>query len=258
MKAIILAGGLGTRLRPLTFAIPKPLIPVGERPILEILIRNLKAHGVVDIYLAVGYRAELIQVYFRDGRQFGVNIHYSQEDKRLGTAGPLRLIRDRFEISEPVLVMNSDIITEVNFQNFYQSHLRQAVALTVGVRRHEYVVPYGVVEMGEGQIRSIEERPTLSFHINCGIYVVNPEILDLVPEDQLFDMPDLIRVAMRSGRRVFGYHIRERWVAIENLKDLTEEVDKSGLVRAEAIPELEVPADGYGSGSEIRPAPREG
>ncbi len=124
MKAIILAGGLGTRLRPLTFAIPKPLIPVGDRPILELLVQNLKAHGVVDIYLAVGYRAELIQVYFQDGRRFGVNIHYSQEDKRLGTAGPLRLVRDRFEIAEPVLVMNSDIITKVNLEDFYQSHLK--------------------------------------------------------------------------------------------------------------------------------------
>ena len=118
MKAIILAGGLGTRLRPLTFAVPKPLIPVGERPILEILVENLKRHGVSDIYLAVGYRAELIQVYFQDGRQFGVNIQYSREDKRLGTAGPLRLIRDRFELSEPVLVMNADIMTKLDFQEF--------------------------------------------------------------------------------------------------------------------------------------------
>ena len=227
MKAFILAGGLGTRLRPLTFSIPKPLIPVGERPILEILIENLKAHGVEDIYLAVGYRAELIQVYFQDGRQFGVNIHYSQEGKRLGTAGPLRLIRDRFGIREPALVMNSDIITEVSFRDFYQSHLKKSAALTVGVRRYEYVVPYGVVEMEEGQIHSIQERPTLSFHINCGMYVVNPDILDLVPENQFFDMPDLIRAVMKAGHRVSAYPIRERWVAIESLGDLTEETNRS-------------------------------
>ncbi|MFQ5961950.1 MAG: sugar phosphate nucleotidyltransferase [Candidatus Methylomirabilales bacterium] len=227
MKAIILAGGLGTRLRPLTFAIPKPLIPVGERPILEIMIQNLKAHGVVDIYLAVGYRAELIQVYFQDGQQFGVNIRYSEEDKRLGTAGPIRLIRDRFRISDPVLVMNSDIITEVNFWDFYEYHVGQTADLTVGVRRHEYVVPYGVVDVGEGQIHSMEERPTLSFHINCGIYVVNPDILDLVPEGQLCDMPDLIRAAMRGGYRVCGYQIRERWIAIESLGDLTEETGRN-------------------------------
>ena len=139
----------------------------------------------------------------------------------------MRLIRDRFGISEPVLVMNSDIITEVNFWDLYQSHLSQAAALTVGVRRYEYVVPYGVVEMEEGQIRSMEERPTLSFHINCGIYVVNPDILDLAPEGQLFDMPDLIQVAMRSGYTVCGYQIRGRWIAIESLGDLTEETDRS-------------------------------
>jgi NDP-sugar pyrophosphorylase family protein len=223
MKAIILAGGLGTRLRPLTFAIPKPLIPVGERPILEVLIENLKAHGVTDIYLAVGYRAELIQLYFQDGQRFGINIHYSHEEKRLGTAGPLRLIRERFRLSQPVLVMNSDIITKLNFDDFYQSHLTQDVVLTVGIREHEYVVPYGVVEMDERRVCSIEERPTLSFNISCGIYVVSPTILDLVPKGQFFDMPDLIRVALRSGHKTQAYKIREQWVAIESLGDLTEE-----------------------------------
>ncbi|MGH7166681.1 MAG: sugar phosphate nucleotidyltransferase, partial [Nitrospiraceae bacterium] len=161
MKAIILAGGLGTRLRPLTFAVPKPLIPVGERPILEILVENLKRHGVSDIYLAVGYRAELIQVYFQDGRQFGVNIQYSREDKRLGTAGPLRLIRDRFELSEPVLVMNADIMTKLDFQAFFQTHLKEAAAITVGIRQYEHVVPYGVVQMDGERIHTIEERPRL-------------------------------------------------------------------------------------------------
>ncbi len=226
MKAIILAWGLGTRLRPLTFAIPKPLIPVGERPILEILVQNLKAHGVIDIYLAVGYRAELIQVYFQDGRQFGVKIHYSQEDKRLGTAGPLRLVRDRFGISEPVLVMNADIITRVNFQDLYQSHVRDAGAITVGIREHEYIVPYGVVEMEDVQICSIEERPKLSFKISCGIYIVNPDVLDLVPEGQFFDMPDLIGAAISRGYRTFRYQIREQWAAIESLEDLTEETNR--------------------------------
>ncbi len=223
MKAIVLAGGLGTRLRPLTFAIPKPLIPVGERPILEVLIENLKAHGVVDIYLAVGYKAELVQLYFQDGQRFRVNIHYSQEEKRLGTGGPLRLIRDRFGLSEPVLVMNSDIITKLNFQDFYQSHLTEDVAITVGIREYEYIVPYGVVKTEEMQISSIEERPKLSFNISCGIYVVNPHILDLVPDDQFFDMPDLIRGAIKSGYKLFPYQIREQWVAIESLGDLTEE-----------------------------------
>lgn len=227
MKAIILAGGLGTRLRPLTFAVPKSLIPVGERPILDLLIENLKTHGVTDVYLAVGYRAELIQTYFQDGRQYGLNIHYSREDKRLGTAGPLRLIRDRFGISDPVLVMNSDIITKLNFRDFYKSHLGEDAAITVGVRAFEYTVPYGVVKLEGNRIRSIEERPTLSFQISCGIYAVNPEILDLVPKDEFFDMPDLIQTVMRKGYKALGYQIEEEWVAIENLGDLTEEFNPS-------------------------------
>ena len=228
MKAIVLAGGLGTRLRPLTFAIPKPLIPVGERPILDILVENLKTYGVKDIYLAVGYRADLIQLYFQDGRQFGVNIHYSHEDNRLGTAGPIRLIRDRFGIAEPVLVMNSDIITKLNFEEFYLSHLREGAALTVGVRQHEYIVPYGVVQMEERKISSIEERPKQWFHINCGIYVVNPDVLDLVPEGQFFDMPDLIHDAITHGYSTYAYEVREPWVAIESLGDLTDETSRNG------------------------------
>jgi NDP-sugar pyrophosphorylase family protein len=226
MKAIILAGGLGTRLRPLTFAIPKPLIPVGERPILEVLIESLKAHGVTDIYLAVGYRAELIQLYFQDGQRFGINIHYSQEEKSLGTAGPLRLIRERFKLSEPILVMNSDIITKLNFEDFYQSHLTEDAAITVGIREYEYIVPYGVVKTEEMQISSIEERPKLSFNISCGIYVVNPNVLDLVPQDQFFDMPDFIRAAVSSNYKTRAYKIREQWVAIESVGDLNEETSR--------------------------------
>ena len=133
------------------------------------------------------------------------------------------MIRDRFRLSEPVLVMNSDIITKLNFEDFYQSHLREASALTVGIREHEYIVPYGVVQIEGKGICSVEERPKLSFNISCGIYVVSPDVFNLVPKDQLFDMPDLIRVAVKSGYKTFPYQIREQWVAIESLADLTEE-----------------------------------
>ncbi len=224
MKAIVLAGGLGTRLRPLTFAIPKPLIPVGDRPILDILVENLKSHGVEDIYLAVGYRAELVRTYFQDGKKFGVNIHYSEEDKRLGTAGPIRLARDEFGISEPVLVMNSDIITKLDFRDFHQWHLKRKAAITVGVRWLNQSVPFGVVELDGEDIRSMVERPTHSYRINCGIYVVNPEVLDLVPPGEEFYMPDLIQAAMKEGRRICGYEFQEKWVSIDNIEDLEEEI----------------------------------
>lgn len=227
MKALILAGGLGTRLRPLTFAIPKPLIPVGEKPILEMILENLKKHGVEDIYLAVGYKAEFVQLYFQDGRQFGVRLHYSFEDKRLGTAGPVRLLRDRFGIDEPILVMNGDIITELNFRELYQFHRKKGADITVGIRQYEYVVPYGVVDLDGDQIRHVRERPAQCLQISCGIYVLNPNILDMVPEGQFFDMPDLIQSAVNNRYRVLGYKINEPWVAIESLLDLEGSITRN-------------------------------
>ncbi len=223
MKAIVLAGGLGTRLRPLTFSIPKPLIPVGERPILEILVENLKSHGVEDIYLAVGYRADLIETHFQDGGAFGVNIHYSREKKRLGTAGPVRLARDRFGIEEPVLVMNADIITNLNFRALHQWHKDKNAVITVGVRWFDHAVPFGVVETDGDLITSIVERPAQSHQINCGIYVVNPDVVDLSPLDEEFYMPDFIQAAMKEGHTVCGYEIREKWVSIDNIGDLEAE-----------------------------------
>ncbi|MAE06243.1 MAG: mannose-1-phosphate guanyltransferase [Nitrospinae bacterium] len=226
MKAIVLAGGLGTRLRPLTFAIPKPLVPVGEKPILEILVENLKSHGTEDIYLAVGYRAELIETYFQRGDRFGVNIHYSREESRLGTAGPARLARDQFGISEPVLVMNADIITNLNFRDLYQWHEEKGAAITVGIRPFRQTIPFGVVETEGDRITTIVERPAQTCQINCGIYVVNPGVLDLVPPDVQFYMPDLIEAAMKEGNPIHGYEIREKWVSIDNLGDLEEETGR--------------------------------
>ncbi|HBK81846.1 MAG TPA: hypothetical protein DDZ83_19610 [Nitrospinae bacterium] len=226
MQAIVLAGGLGTRLRPLTFAIPKPLMPVGERPILEILIENLASHGARDIYLAVGYRAELVELYFQDGARFGVDIRYSREDKRLGTAGPVRLARDRFRISGTVLVINADIITKVDFKDLVGWHEKKKAAITVGVRELERTVPFGVVEMEGDRITSIVERPAHSCLINCGIYALDSEVVDLVPPDEEFYMPDLIQAVMDRGGAVCGYEVKEKWVSIDNIGDLEEETGR--------------------------------
>lgn len=223
MRAILLAGGLGTRLRPLTFAVPKPLIPVGDKPVLEIILNTLKSFGITDFYLALGYKAELIQAYFQDGSQFGVKIHYVREEKRLGTAGPLRLVRDRFTIKEPILVMNSDIITEADFGDLYAFHLREHAELTVAVRHYTYTVPYGVLELDGAQVLSIRERPVRDFEISCGIYVISPHLFDLVPEGEFFDMPQLICRAIDQRHRVSAYYIRQKWLAIETLQHLVDE-----------------------------------
>jgi len=228
MKAIVLAGGLGTRLRPLTFAIPKPLVPVGEKPILEILIEHLVVHGVTDIYLAVGYRAELIKTFFQDGARFGVNIHYSREETRLGTAGPVRLARDQFGISDTVLVMNADIITKINFSNMLKCHQGMNAAITVGIRRFDQIVPFGVVETEGDRITSIVERPTHTHQINCGIYAVSPQVIDLIPPGKEFYMPDFIAAAMRAGLTISGFTFSEKWVSIDDLGDLEKETGKLG------------------------------
>jgi len=223
MQAIVLAGGLGTRLRPLTFSIPKPLIPVGKHPILEILIKNLASHGTREIYLAVGYRAELIELYFQDGAHFGVDIHYSREEKRLGTAGPVRLARDQFGLSGTILVINSDIITNVNFEDFLNWHSEKKASITIGVRNFEHTVPFGVVDMEGDNITSIVEKPVHSSRINCGIYALDSKILDLVPSNEEFYMPDLIQAVVNQGGAVCGYEVKEKWVSIDNIGDLEEE-----------------------------------
>jgi NDP-sugar pyrophosphorylase family protein len=224
MNAILLAGGLGTRLRPLTFSIPKPLVPVGEKPILELVLAHLKSFGITDIYLAVGYKAELIQTYFQDGTKFGVNIRYHQEEKRLGTAGPLRLIRDRFTLAGPLLVMNADIITEIDLQDLFRFHTDRGAALTVGVRPYSYTIPYGVLQADGDRVVSIEERPSLAFLVSGGIYVVTHQVLDLIPPGEFLDMPDFIQAAIKARYAVHAYQIRQKWVAIEDLTDLQGEL----------------------------------
>ncbi|MBI4469794.1 MAG: NTP transferase domain-containing protein [Acidobacteria bacterium] len=220
MKAIVLAGGLGKRLRPLTFAIPKPLIPVGEKPILEHLIEHLKTQEVREVILAVGYRAELIETYFGDGARWGIRISYHHEASPMGTAGPLRAVRDDFDLTEPFLVMNADILTNVNLERMFGYHRLQDAHLTVGWREHAYRLPYGCLEFREGMLSEVREKPEFNYPTSAGIYVVSPRTLDEARPAQALDMPDLINRSIRAGLRVAAYQIKEEWRAIENLGDL--------------------------------------
>jgi len=226
MKVVILAGGLGTRLRPLTFSIPKPLLPVGETPILEIILSKLKSQGLTDIIMAVGYKSELIKTYFGDGSKFGVDIKYLEEDKPLGTAGPLRLAKDRFEINEPVLLMNGDILTRLDFNKMIDFHLNNKSDITVGIKLHEYRSPYGVIELDGDNIKEIREKPSFKFDISTGIYVLNPQALDFVPKDSFYDMPSLIKDAMAKGMKVVGYRIDEYWIAVEHMDNYKEAIEE--------------------------------
>ncbi len=222
MKVIILAGGMGTRLRPLTFSIPKPLLPVGEKPILEIILSKLKSYNLTDIVLAVGYKSELIKTYFGDGSNLGISINYVKEDKPLGTAGPLWLLKKNFDITEPVLLMNGDILTTLNFRKMIDFHKTKDADITIGIMKHEQKTPFGVIELEGDSIKTITEKPTFSFDVSAGIYILNPSVIDMVPENTTYQMPDLINSAMNKGKKVLGYKVKEYWIAVEHMGNYEE------------------------------------
>ena len=223
-KAMILAGGLGTRLRPLTFAIPKPLIPVREKPIIEHIILLLKKHGFTDIYISVGYRSELVRLYCGDGTAFGVMIHYFEEKKPYGTAGPLASFKEiGLDKNEPILVINGDILTDINLVSFLRFHKDEGNQLTVALVNYKHQLSYGVVEMGQGnKISGIVEKPVYSFNVSGGIYLVNADCLSLVPENKYFTMPELVKKMLKAKMIVGGFKVKDFWLAIEQLKDIED------------------------------------
>ena len=224
MRAVILAGGKGVRLRPLTYTIPKPLLPVGEKPILEEIIERLKPFGVRDFVIAVGYRAELIETYFRDGSQLDVRIEYVRESHPLGTAGPLALARSLFEESpdEPLLVMNGDILTDLDMGLFVEFHERGKYELTVATRKFELQHPYGVLQLDGPRVTGIVEKPAVMDIVSAGIYAIQPSALDVIPDDSFFDMPDLVNELVAQGRGVGAYHFVGEWLAIDRIDQLED------------------------------------
>jgi len=215
---ILMAGGLGTRLHPHTETCPKPMLKIGGRPVLEIILDRFISHGFYRFYISVNYLASMVMDYFGDGKDFGVEIRYLHEQKRLGTAGSMSLIPESPE--EPVIVMNGDVLTLVDFEsllNFHEEHQSEA---TMGVREYDYQIPYGVVSTDKHHISTIREKPIERYYVNSGIYVLNPEILEMVPPNQFFDMPDLYRMALEEKRAVMAFPIREYWLDIGNVEDL--------------------------------------
>ncbi|SDC72862.1 MULTISPECIES: nucleotidyltransferase family protein [unclassified Candidatus Frackibacter] len=215
---ILMAGGLGTRLRPLTEDTPKPMLTVGNKPILEIIIDQFKEYGYYNILIAVNYKREIIESYFGDGSKFGVNIDYIRENKRLGTAGALKLAEDKLN-REPIFVMNGDILTEVNFRSFMAFHQSNEFDLTMATRKYEYQSPYGVVNIDEAKVMSLEEKPSYYYFINAGIYCLNPDMIKYIPENEFFDITDVINSALNDGNNVGSFPIREYWIDIGQKKD---------------------------------------
>lgn len=215
---VVMAGGEGQRLRPLTDETPKPMLPVGDRPLLERVVSQIRAAGFRKVMMAVNYRHEVIEDHFGDGSEFGVEIDYIHERERLGSAGALGLVRA--ELDRPFIVVNADLLTNVNLGALARFHRDQRNALTVGVRQCAIQVPYGVVELDGLVVTGLTEKPLLEFFVNAGIYAVSPEAVALMPEKiREFNMTDLIEAALRAGARVGSFPIREYWLDIGQLSD---------------------------------------
>lgn len=216
-KVILMAGGLGTRLSPLTDNTPKPMLHVGNKPILETIIENFAKYGYTEIILSVNYKSHIIEEYFGDGSALGVKIEYVHEEKRMGTAGALALIRD--SLTEPFFVMNGDLLTNINFEHMHDYHLSHDVVATMAVREYDFKVPYGVVSVSDGRILSIEEKPTHKFFVSAGIYMLSPQSLVHIPKDEFFDMPTLFEKLIAKGNNAVSFPIREYWLDIGRMSD---------------------------------------
>ena len=216
LQAVIMAGGYGKRLLPLTEKVPKPMLPVGERPLLELIIHQLRRAGIHDVNLTTHYLPDSISGHFGNGEHFGVRLNYSREENPLGTAGGLRLMA---RPQGPFLVINGDILTGVPFQQMLQYHRSHRAMLTVGVRKYEFQVPFGVVDCDDVRITRIEEKPCHSYFINAGTYMLEPAAWDRIPEGSRFDMTDLIRVLLEAGETVVGFPIMEYWIDVGRHED---------------------------------------
>jgi dTDP-glucose pyrophosphorylase len=216
---VLMAGGRGSRLQPLTERTPKPMLPVGDRPVLERLLSQVRESGYSRVLIAVNYRAEVIEEHFGDGSRFGVDIAYLREDQPLGSAGALRLAGA--ELDRPFIVMNADLVTNVNLSALIGFHRQEGNAVTVGVRQYALELPYGIAELEGTRIVRLSEKPTHRFFVNAGVYACDPQVVGLMSkhEHERFDMTDVIAAALAAEMRVGGFPIREYWIDIGQLGD---------------------------------------
>lgn len=217
--AILMAGGAGKRLRPFTDHIPKPLLRLGNRPILETILTNLISHGFTKFYVSVNYKGHMIEDHFGDGSKWGVEIEYLKENEPLGTAGCLNLLPEKPQV--PFLVMNGDLLTKVNFQQLLLFHEQNKVDATMCVGEYESQVPYGVVKTmnKEGEISVVDEKPVQRHFVNAGIYIMEPKILELIPGKGYLDMPSLFNQIIQGKGKAVAFPIREYWLDIGRMQD---------------------------------------
>jgi len=213
MKAVILAGGKGTRLKPYTTVIPKPLVPVGEKAILEILLTRLKKCGVDEVFICLNHFAEIIMAFFGDGSKLGLQIHYSVEEEPLGTVGPVKRIKG---LPEHFLVMNGDLLTDLDFHDLYEDHLQSDHILTVSTYHRETKIDFGVLEVDEKLklVKGFREKPRYDFEVSMGVYAMNRRVLEFVPERKPFGFDDLMLTLLDNKQAVRVYPYRGYWLDI--------------------------------------------
>ena len=219
LQAVIMAGGLGTRLRPLTEDMPKPMLPVDGKPLIEHVIEQLRQVGIRRVNVMTHYKSEKIVDHFGDGRAFGVELNYVDEERPLGTGGALGLMTPP---NEPVLVINGDILTQVDFRAMLYFHQENHADMTIGVRRYEMQVPYGVIECEGVHVRRLQEKPQVGFLVNAGIYLLEPSVYQFMPQNASFNMTDLIQWLLDAGRTVVSFPIHEYWLDIGQHADYTQ------------------------------------
>lgn len=237
MRAVILAGGKGRRLAPYTAVLPKPLMPIGDIPILEVVIRQLKRAGFDDIIMAVGYLAELLMAYFGDGARLGVRIAYSREQEPLGTAGPIGLALAGAP-PEPFLAMNGDLLTTLDYRALWDYHRQRGAIATLATFRRDVKVDLGVLETdGQDWVTGYIEKPTYHYRVSTGIYIFQPEVLAHIPPSRRLDLPDLVLTLIAAGQRVAAYPFEGTWLDIGRLDDYEYAVGEFERRRAEFLPE---------------------
>lgn len=218
----IMAGGFGTRLRPLTDKCPKPMLKIGDKPILETLIRSFISSGFNNFYISTHYMPEQIKAHFGDGKELGINITYVHEESPLGTGGALGLLPDSLPKDLPLIMINGDVLTKVDFQRLLTFHQENQADATMCVREYDYQVPYGVIN-GEGnKITSMVEKPIQRFFVNAGIYVVSPKVINSVPKNHKIDMPTLLEQHMQENDNILMFPIHEYWLDIGRMDDFNK------------------------------------
>jgi dTDP-glucose pyrophosphorylase len=217
-SAVIMAGGLGMRLRPITDNIPKPMVDIGGMPLLERQIKKLSNFGIRKIFIAVNYLSEVIENHFKDGSKYGVEIHYLKEKESLGTGGALSLLPDKQE--KPFLVMNGDVLTNSNFQSLAEFHTVQKNEITIAAFSYNIDIPFGVIENDGPLVKALQEKPSENFLCNAGIYILSPKALDLIPDAQFYNMTDLVNDYLNQDKPVSIFPIHEYWSDIGTSNDL--------------------------------------